>query len=460
MQDFIITKLNKLGYRINSKAQEIIEECNEWYRNDIIDGFHDRQTVNGVTYTMERTGFGKRACEDDANLCEIVSVQSNDESVNTFVTDFLEESKFAKNLREQLELIAAEGTAGAYIRVHDADIMDDGTLRGGRIEIMYAEPRYILPLTVKNKNITECAFVGVDIVDNKKRTTLTVFDRENDVYHSKTFVFNEYGREYKEKALDIMLGEIKPFSVLTTAKVNNLKDMQGYGYPKIYSSIPTLKGIDLIWNVLFGDLDKGEKMVLYNEALCQFDSTGNPITPNKMHKRVFVPLGSKLPDEKDLIKEINPEIRIDDITKTFELLLSFLSMSFGYGTRKYSFENGQIKTATEYMGTKQDSMQELNKQRANLTEYIQTIIRSALWFSNAFLGTAYNVDAELDITYDDSYITDTESELESMRNDAQMFGTPKLTIRYFMKRYDIDEKEATAWFEDSEEPPDDETNMV
>ncbi len=35
-------------------------------------------------------------------------------------------------------------------------------------------------------------------------------------------------------------------------------------------------------------------------------------------KKTFVMLGNeKLPDQKDLVQEINPEIRVDSITKAF-----------------------------------------------------------------------------------------------------------------------------------------------
>ena len=95
------------------------------------------------------------------------------------------------------------------------------------------------------------------------------------------------------------------------------------------------------------DLDKAEKIILINELLCEFDEKGNPkLTPEQ--KKLFVFTGEKLPEEKGMIQEYNPEIRIEQITKAFELALSLLSMSFGYGTKKYNFENAQITTATQY----------------------------------------------------------------------------------------------------------------
>lgn len=205
-----------------------------------------------------------------------------------------------------------------------------------------------------------------------------------------------------------------------------------------------LKVTDLCYNVLYGDLDKAEKIILVNEILCEFDEeSGQPkLTPEQ--KKLFVFTGEKLPEEKGMIQEYNPEIRIEQITKAFELALSILSMSFGYGTKKYSFENGQITTATEYIGERQDQMQELNRQRQEAVRYIQDICKAVMWFSNTFNGTCFNLETETLVDFDDSYITDKETELERKRNDALSFEIPQLTIWYLMDAYSLTEEEATA----------------
>ena len=159
----------------------------------------------------------------------------------------------------------------------------------------------------------------------------------------------------------LSLGDVKPFAVMRNAEVNNLDNMDGYGLPKLLGAIPVLKALDLAFNVLFRDLDKADKLILINELLCQFGKNGEVMTPNEQAKKLFVLLGEKLPDQKELIQEYNPSIRIEELTKTIELLLSLLSMMFGYGTKKYSFENGNITTATEFVLSRQDAMQELNK---------------------------------------------------------------------------------------------------
>lgn len=125
-------------------------------------------------------------------------------------------------------------------------------------------------------------------------------------------------------------------------------------------------------------------------------------------------------------------------------------MMFGYGTKKYSFENGNITTATEYIGERQDQMQELNRQRKEASEYIKDICRAVMWFENTFHGKAYRLDEEIQIDFDDSYITDKESELERKRNDAVTFEIKELLQWYLQDAYNVTPEEAAGMIEQRE----------
>lgn len=413
-------------------------------------------------WDVDPMGFAKRCCADDANLCEVAEVNGGkDVDQHSFLENILRKNQFLAMYRKQIENVSAKGTAACYVRLDNADIMADNTARGGDIRLNYVNAENFVPLTVENDEVIEAAFAGTNLIGGKVRTTVVDFIMDaNGNYVSETNVFDEYGTKLPECTTVVQLGSVKPFAVLRNAEVNNIDNMLGYGYPKLYGAIAILKAVDLCFNVLFGDLDKADKLVLVNEILCKFDESGNPITPNDQIKKTFVMLGNeKLPDQKDLVQEINPEIRVDSITKAFELCLSLLSTMFGYGTKKYSFENGQIKTATEYAGERQDAMQELNKQRAEAESYIRDICKAILWFSNTFQGTNWNVDEEITVSFDDSYVTDRQSEMESKRADALSFREiPKLTIWYLMDRYNLSEDEAVKLYNEGNlEDTDDET---
>ena len=458
MESCVKNFLSNKGYTVNDTALSLIKKCDDWYSNRVIDDFHKRRTLNGIPYEMSRLNFGKRCCSDDANLCEVLEINAGDGEQADFVANVLSKSEFNTQYRKQLEKTSADGTTACYIRLDNATFMDDNSVRGGDIKLNYVEADAFMPLTVENDIVTEAAFSGSTLSKGKKQITLVLFTiGENGLYTAETHVFDDKGNELKELETIVQLGDVKPFAVMRNAEVNNLDDMTGYGLPKLWNAIPVLKITDLCYNVLFSDLDKAEKIILINELLCEFDENGKPRLTTEQ-KKLFVFTGEKLPEEKGMIQEYNPEIRIEQITKAFELALSLLSMTFGYGTKKYSFENGQITTATEYIGERQDQMQELNRQRQEATRYIQDICRAVMWFANTFQGKSFNLDQDILVDFDDSYITDNEAELERKRNDAMSFDIPELTVWYLMDAYSLTEQEARALVMKKQEEEDQNTD--
>lgn len=445
--------MQKQGYSVNEEALQYIELTNEWYTNTE-KTFHNAKTVAGEEYDLERTNFAKRLCADDANLIEIVEINaSKNDSDNNIINDILNQNNFIKMYRKQIEQMSANGTVGAYIRVEDADIYEDNTFRNGKIKIEYCDSLNIVPLTVLNNNIVECAFTGNDIENQKKIYTLVMFTLKDDIYYARSYYLDEYGKEIVERTQVVQLADVKPFAIMRTAENNNLK-MGGYGYPKLWSAIPSLKTVDLTMTMWNRDLMKSDKIVLINENLCK-NEDGKIVPPTKEQRNLFVQLGSqKLPEENSMYQEYNPAVRMGEVVQSLETALSILSLSFGFGTKKYTFEQGRIVTATEYIGENQSAMQEVNKQRAESTEYITDLVKTIAYFYN-LTQNANLIIEEVKVDYDDSYVEDKSAVAEAMRNDALSFDIPKLQLWYFMKKYNLTEKEAQQLLDQVEEKDDD-----
>ena len=103
-------------------------------------------------------------------------------------------------------------------------------------------------------------------------------------------------------------------------------------------------------------------------------------------------------------------------------------------------------------------MQELNRQRQEAIAYIQDICRAVMWFANTFQGKAFNLEQEILVDFDDSYITDREAELERKRNDALSFDIPELTVWYLMDAYSLTEEEARKLVESTQEQEEPDTD--
>lgn len=441
--------LQDMGYNISTAAYEVIETCDDWYKARTTDD-HKRTTVNGETYFMERMGFGRRAASDDANLCEVIEINAggDNNAQFDFVNETLSANRFDTQYRRQLEIVAAEGTAACYVWLDNAQLYTDGSIRGGNIRLNYVDALGFVPLTVENDVVTEAAFIGQQYIDTKTENICVICRRESGRYSYIIRVFDEHGKLIPERSQEMPLGEIKPFAVLKTAQVNTFDNMSGFGFPKLYSAIPILKGLDAAFTAFLGDLDSAEKITLINELLCGFDDTGKPITPNDAMKRRFVLLGEKLPQDKDLVHEINPEIRSEAFRDCIDLMLSMLSQQFGYGTKKYSVDKdtNQIMTATQFIGERQDMLQELNRQRHEAREYIADLVRAILWFANTYQGGAWNIDADVLVEFDDGMVVDQESKLNSMRDDVLSgLGGVHLRILYLKQKYNLDDEEAKRW---------------
>ena len=252
MEAFIKGCLNKKGYTVNDDAQSMIQECDNWYSNRVIADFHRRKTVQGIPYELNRMNFAKRCCSDDANLCEVLEINTGSEEQTEFINDTLNASEFNTQYRRQLEKTSAVGTTACYIRLDNATFFDNGMVKGGDIKLNYVEAEGFIPLTVENDVITEAAFTGSTLKRGKKETTLVLFLKENGLYSAETHLFDAHGTETDSTV--VQLGNIKPFAVMRNAEVNNLDRMEGYGLPKLWSAIPVLKVLDLCFNSALSSL--------------------------------------------------------------------------------------------------------------------------------------------------------------------------------------------------------------
>lgn len=117
--------------------------------------------------------------------------------------------------------------------------------------------------------------------------------------------------------------------------------------------------------------------------------------------------------------EVNMELRIEEHSKAINDDLNWLSFKCGFGTDRYKFEGGQVKTATEVISENSDLYRTLQKHELVLErvliQLIQTIIRAGVSVGSAGLQE----NTEINIQFDDSIIQDKEAE---MQKDFQMLG--------------------------------------
>ena len=107
---------------------------------------------------------------------------------------------------------------------------------------------------------------------------------------------------------------------------------------------------------------------------------------------------------------------------------------------EYNFENGKITTATEYTGSRQDLVQSANKNQTPIETALIGILRAILWAAKTFQGANVDPDTAISVDWDDSYITDAETRMGQMRDDALSGILPR--YKYLAARYGLSEDAA------------------
>ena len=120
--------------------------------------------------------------------------------------------------------------------------------------------------------------------------------------------------------------------------------------------------------------------------------------------------------------------------------LDLMSFKCKLGCHRYKFEAGTVTTATEYNGSRQDLVASANKNQIPIEGALVGIVRAILWAAKNLQGAAVDPETPISVDWDDSYITDAETQMRQMRDDALSGLLPR--YKYLSARYGVSEEDA------------------
>ena len=210
------------------------------------------------------------------------------------------------------------------------------------------------------------------------------------------------------------------------------------------NAIDNLKGVDLAFNNFCQDFKLGGKKVFYNKQLVKTDEHGRKVTPDDVAQQLFTLLGGDdgSLDDKELIHEFNPSLRVEYNKNGLQAQLDYLSFKCGFGVRRYQFKSDGVQTATEYMGSQQEMVQNANKHYIVVEQALQDLCRAILQIGRAFCGKPVEPEAKVTVDFEDSYIIDKESERQRDLQEVMDGIMQKWEFR--VKWYGEDEATAKA----------------
>ena len=449
-QKKVIGAIKQLTGRDIVVANTMYEKINTWrdWLNGDVDGFYEyTMSVDLVTnkqakITRHRTDMFKRACEDWASLLlnELTRFELDNKASELWLQGddgnggILGDNDFRRNANELIMVSRWAGTAAFEAYVEDGTVVaESGQLLSGKdIGINFLSGDQIIPISHRNGIVKEVAFVSEKIIDEtKKHHAVSMHVLEGGLYTIWYFTINEEGKVAGDPVVVRTGSPIPWFSVIRKAGYNRYDPAGPFGCGILDGNEDILKGLDTAFDNFITDFVLGRKMVFMNSTLFAQDDQGRFIAPQMMGTQLFINVGDRLKSDKSMLEEYNPQLRVEENANGVQRMLDIFSFKIGLGKGFYKLdEDGMVKTATEYTGSKQGLIRNISREMIGIEAALKQLIEAVLWIGENVLhvpGAKFEDDVR--VVADDSYITDEYTERKVWQEEVAQGLRSKVEYR-------------------------------
>ena len=405
--------LKDLGYTpIPDGLMMPVDLWKSWYEGKV-SSFHEYRQFNGkrnVRRTRKSLCMAKRVCEDWADLIfnEKVEIKSADLKSQKALEKAFRDNHFRVSANRLAEQTFALGT-GAFVEHKTPD----------GVMIDYIRADMIFPLAFENGEITECAFAGRMHVAGEMHTYLNVHVLEQGMYVVRNYLYNEKSKKSvplpEGVAKEYCTGSAIPlFQIITPNLANNIAMDSPMGISIFANAIDVLEGIDLVYDSYQNEYRLGKKRIVVplTMAKIQMEQQGEILPVFDDNDTEFYAFSGADPEDFS-ITEINMQLRADAHEVGLQRGIDLLTDACGFGTGKYKYSTGNLKTATQIVSEQSDMFRNLKKHELVAERAIRQLARAVLYLSGE------NPDAEIIVNFDDSIIEDSETVAERALLEVQ-----------------------------------------
>lgn len=217
--------------------------------------------------------------------------------------------------------------------------------------------------------------------------------------------------------------------------IKNRIDGSACGVSVYESAVDLIRKADIQGARLDWEYESGERAIhVDNKALKQDKSTGR-FSMEKLKKRLYRGLNLEAGKDQELLKEYSPEMRDEAFKRGLEEYKREIEFSVGLAYGDLSDVQEVAKTATEIKTSKNRKYNRVTAIQNNLCDCLEDFA-AGLAFYNSMLNSGY----EFSCKFNDSILTDEETERQQDRQDVGMGVMSHLEYR--MKWYNEDETTA------------------
>lgn len=435
-----------LGLYNNS---DFLDMWEEWYSGNV-KSFHNYKVYNGkkhINLKRYSLGMAKKVCEDWANLLmnEKTDITLSDENSQKILENIFEQNDFWLKANKNVEKYMALGIGAWVLSVDNLSLNEYGEIldRDAKIKISFMYGDKIIPITIKDDDIVECAFISIFTGGANICIHKLAEDGTYDIINIKATGSND---NYTFNEDDVYVfsthSDTKWFQILQPNIVNNIDVDSPLGVSVFANSIDTLKEIDLVFDSLQNEFALGKKRVFINVRETSISmKSGEEVETFDTNDVVFYYLPES-DDGKQLIQDSTQTLRVNDHQVALQQLLNILSYQCGFGTEHYKFNAGSVSTATQIISENSEMFRNIKKHEILIEKAFINFVKAIIYAVNTFTSNKMNASSEIEVKFDDSIIEDKTSEIANDRLDVSMGVMSK--AEYRSKWYGEPIKEAEA----------------
>lgn len=399
-----------------------VQKWRAWYQGYVKD-FHPYYLYNGrkkVKRIAKSLQMAKKVSEDWADLLynEKVKISFSKEEDTARFDDIRESLGLDVIINQSVEKCFALGTVGIVFSLTEKN----------EITISTVEADQIFPITYRNGNIVECAFVSTVLLQNKTYAYITVhqigadgnYVIENALYE----LTNTDGATLGEGALGIA-GEsasywtystdspVPWFAILKPNCTNNTDSSSPWGVSVFANAISELKVIDNTFDALDNEISNGRMRIMVSADTLNYSSDGSePTEVFDARETVFHQI-PKDTNQATSITTVAPSLRTVQLIEALNNTLASFARKCGLSSEQYVYKAGTQRiieqTATEVISNNSPMYRRMRKHEILLKKYLLDIIHAvSAVYTKAELPSF--IAEGIVIEFDDSIVTDTNVE--------------------------------------------------
>ena len=217
--------------------------------------------------------------------------------------------------------------------------------------------------------------------------------------------------------------------------IKNKVDGSACGVSIYDSAVDLIRKADIQGARLDWEYESGERAIHVDNRALKQDKTTGRFGMSKLNRRLYKGLNLEAGKDQELLKEYSPEMRDEAFKRGLEEYKREIEFSVGLAYGDLSDVQEVAKTATEIKTSKNRKYNRVTAIQNNLYDCLEDFV-AGLAFYNSMLNSGY----EFSCKFNDSILTDEETERQQDRQDVSMGVMSHLEYR--MKWYNEDE--ATA----------------